>query len=122
MCKFTYHTPRKLDGVVAKLEPFSEQHALVKFLRNADNAKVVSGFVRELADAIEYYQVRAPCPIATFNEHPVRFRCNKECMIRQGISTTSPRSFVMKPRTSMAKPESSMMIPRPSMVILRISW
>ena len=40
-----------------KLEPFSEEHALLKFLRNVDNAKTLSGFVEELAAAITYYQV-----------------------------------------------------------------
>jgi len=57
MRQFTYPTLRKVDGVVAKLEPLSEQHALVKFLRNVDNTKVLSGFVQELVDAITYYQV-----------------------------------------------------------------
>ena len=57
MRQFTHPTLRKLDGVIAKLEPLSEQHAFVKFLRNVDNTKVLSGFVQELADAITYYQV-----------------------------------------------------------------
>ena len=49
--------PRKLDGVITKLEPLSDQHALVRFLRNVDNAKTLTGFVQELADAITDYQV-----------------------------------------------------------------
>ena len=53
----TSPTLRRLDGVIAKLEPLSEEHALLKFLRNVDNAKTLSGFVQELADAITYYQV-----------------------------------------------------------------
>jgi len=112
---FTYRTLRRLDGVVAKLEPLSDQHALVKFLRNADNAKVVSGFVQELADAVEHYQVRAPRPIVTFNEHPVRFRCIKEYMNGRGTS-------MITPRTSMTTPRTSITTPRTSMIILRISW
>jgi hypothetical protein len=48
--------------VIAKLEPLSEQHALLKFLRNADDAKTLPGLVQELADAITDYQVRAVCP------------------------------------------------------------
>jgi len=40
-----------------KLEALSEEHVLLKFLRNVDNAKVLSGLVQELADTVEYYQV-----------------------------------------------------------------
>ena len=40
-----------------KLEPLSNQHTLVKFLHNVDNAKTLAGFVQELADAIMDYQV-----------------------------------------------------------------
>ena len=54
---FTHPILRKLDGVVAKLEPLSEQHVLLKFVRNVDNAKTLGGFVQELADAITHYQV-----------------------------------------------------------------
>jgi hypothetical protein len=62
MCQFAYPIPRKLDGVITKLEPLSEQHALLKFLRNVDNAKILSGFVQELANAVEHYQVCTPSP------------------------------------------------------------
>jgi hypothetical protein len=55
--QLTHLAPRKLDGVIKKLEPLSEEHTLLKFLRNVDNAKILSGFVQELADAVEYYQV-----------------------------------------------------------------
>ena len=48
---------RKLHGVIAKLETLSDQNALVGFLRNVDNVKVLTGFVQELADAITDYQV-----------------------------------------------------------------
>ena len=48
---------RKLKGVIANLEPLSNQHALVGFLRNAENAKTLTGFVQELANAITDYQV-----------------------------------------------------------------
>jgi len=40
-----------------KLEPLSEQHALLKFLHNVDNAKTLTGFVQELANAVTDYQV-----------------------------------------------------------------
>ena len=53
----TYPSPRKLKGVIAKLEPLTEQHVLIKFLRNVDNAQTLTGFVQELADAITDYQV-----------------------------------------------------------------
>jgi hypothetical protein len=66
MRKFVYAAFRKLDGVIAKLEPLSEQHGLVKFLRNIDNAKALTGFVQELANAVEHYQVCAPSPDSNF--------------------------------------------------------
>ena len=50
-------SPRKLEGVMMKLEPLSEQHALLKFLHNVDNAKTLTGFVQELANAVTDYQV-----------------------------------------------------------------
>lgn len=50
-------TLRRLDGVIAKLEPLSEQHAFLKFLQNTDNAKTLNGFIQELADAVTCYQV-----------------------------------------------------------------
>ena len=49
---------RKLDGVIVKLEPLSEEHVLLGFLRNVDNAKSLTGFIQELSDAITDYQVR----------------------------------------------------------------
>jgi len=48
---------RILEGVLAKLEPLYDQHVLIKFSRNIDNAKTLMGFVQELADAITDYQV-----------------------------------------------------------------
>ena len=53
------HLPplRILGGIIAKLEPLAEQHALIGFLRNVDNTKMLTGFVKELADAITDYQV-----------------------------------------------------------------
>ena len=54
---FTYPSPRKLEGVITKLKPLSKEHALLKFLHNVDNAKTLTGFVQELADAIMDYQV-----------------------------------------------------------------
>ena len=56
-CLFTHVVSRKLGGVITKLEPLSEEHMLLKFIQNVDNAKVLSGFIQELADAVEYYQV-----------------------------------------------------------------
>ena len=55
--RFAYPFPRKLRGVITKLEPLSRQHGLVGFLQNVDNAKTLAGFVQELADAITDYQV-----------------------------------------------------------------
>ena len=55
--QFVYPSFRKLEGVIAKLEPLSDQHGLIGFLRNIDNAKTLTGFVQELADAITDYQV-----------------------------------------------------------------
>ena len=55
--QFIYPSPSKLDGVIAKLEPLSDQNALVGFLRNVDNAKTLTGFVQELANAITDYHV-----------------------------------------------------------------
>jgi hypothetical protein len=49
---------RKLAGVVAKLRPLSEQNELAKFLRNAENADLLSGFVQDLTYAVADYQVR----------------------------------------------------------------
>jgi hypothetical protein len=86
--------------VIAKLEPLSEQHALVKFIRNIDNAKILSGFVQELANAVEHYQVCAPSPEVTFIEHPARFHYTKECIRGQGKSMMKPRTSMMTPRTS----------------------
>jgi len=50
-------TLRKLKGVIAKLEPLSEQHALLRFLRNVDHAKTLMGFTQELVNAVKDYQV-----------------------------------------------------------------
>ena len=90
-CQFAYLTPRKLDGVIAKLELLSEQHTFIKFLRNVDNAKILSGFVQELANTVGDYQVWASTSAVIFNEHLVRFHYSRECMRRQGISMTIPR-------------------------------
>ena len=55
--KFAHPSFRKLEGVIAKLQPLSEQQAIIGFLRNINNAKTLIGFVQELADAITDYQV-----------------------------------------------------------------
>ena len=43
-----------------RLGPIAEQHGFMKFLKNADNANTLNGFVKELADAITDYQVSNP--------------------------------------------------------------
>jgi len=48
---------RKLKGVMMKLEPLTEQHMIVGFLCNTDNAKILAGSISELGDAITDYQV-----------------------------------------------------------------
>jgi len=60
---YAYPSLRKLQGVIAGLEPLSDQHALVKFFHNTDNAKILTGFVQELANAITDYQVRVSTSI-----------------------------------------------------------
>jgi len=65
--QFTHPFLRKLEGIIERLEPLSEQHVLLKFLRNVENAKTLNGFVQELADAIMEYQVRAVGPTVIFN-------------------------------------------------------
>jgi hypothetical protein len=91
---------RKLERVIAKLEPLSDQHAVIRFLRNIDNAKALTGFVQELGDAITDYQVRAASITVIFNEHLVRFRYNKGCTRGQGKSMMIPRTSTAIPRTS----------------------
>lgn len=60
-CQFIHPTLRRLDGIIKKLKPLSEEHTeehtLLRFLRNVDNAKALNGIVQDLADAITYYQV-----------------------------------------------------------------
>ena len=53
---------RKLARTVGKLEPLSKEHGLLKFLKNADRANALNGFVEDLAYAITDYQVRAARP------------------------------------------------------------
>lgn len=54
---------RALVGVIAKLNPLSEQHGIAKFLKNADHANTLNGFVQDLAYAVTDYQVWATNPI-----------------------------------------------------------
>jgi len=56
-CQSAYLPLRRLDGIITKLQPLSNQHVLIKFLHNVDNAKTLMGFVQELADAVTDYQV-----------------------------------------------------------------
>ena len=132
----SYPSLRKLEGVVAKLEPLSDQNALIRFLRNVDNAKTLTGFVQELSNAITDYQVRAASPAVITNKHPIRFRYNKECTRGQGISMMTPRASAtilktssviqktssMIPRTSATVPGTSSVIPRTSSMTPRTSW
>jgi len=103
---------RKLEVVTAKLEPLSEQHALLKFLRNVENVKILNGFAQELADAITDYQVRAVGPTVIFNERLARFRCNKECMRGRGTSMAIQRTSTTIPKTSITIPRTFVVIPR----------
>ena len=48
---------RKLAGVIAKLGPLSEQHGLLRFLKNVDHANTLNGFVQDLTYAVTDYQV-----------------------------------------------------------------
>ena len=57
MHRFIYPSRRKLEGIIAKLKPLTEQHVFIAFLRNVDNAKILTGFIQELANAIMDYQV-----------------------------------------------------------------
>jgi len=43
--------------VLKRLEPLSEQHGLLKFLRNEDHAGSLNGFVQDVAQAVTDYQV-----------------------------------------------------------------
>ena len=92
--QFAHHALRSLGGVIKKLEPLAEQHALLKFLRNVDNAKMLTGFAQEIANAITDYQVWLLSHSMVFNnESLVRFRCNKEHMREQGTYTMRPGTF-----------------------------
>ena len=48
---------RKLVGIITELGSLSEQHGLAKFLKNADHANTLNGFVQDLAYAVTDYQV-----------------------------------------------------------------
>ena len=48
---------RKLVRIVTELRPLSEQHGLAKFLKNAEHAERLNGFVQDLAYAVADYQV-----------------------------------------------------------------
>ena len=56
--QFAYSPLRKLERIIVKLEPLSDQHGLTGFLCNIDNAKTLTSFVQELEYAITDYQVR----------------------------------------------------------------
>ena len=56
---------RKLARIVAELKPLSEQHGILKFLKNVDHSKTLNGFVQDLAYAVTDYQVGDTKPIAS---------------------------------------------------------
>lgn len=52
-----YPPLRRLEEIIEKLEPLSEEHVHVKFLHSVEAAKSLTGFVEELANAFTEYQV-----------------------------------------------------------------
>ena len=58
---------RKLAGIITKLGPLSEQHGILKFLKNVDHANTLNGFVQDLSYAVTDYQVRVVRPAAQSN-------------------------------------------------------
>ena len=54
---------RRLARIIAELEPLSKQHGIARFFKNADHAKILSGFVQDLAYAVTDYQVWATNPV-----------------------------------------------------------
>lgn len=91
VCWFTYLSLRKLEGVVMKLEPLAEQHMLIGFLHNVNNAKTLTGYIQELSDAIMDYQVCVVCPTVICTELLPRCQYNKELTRGQGKSAMIPR-------------------------------
>ena len=112
---------RKLEGVLEKLEPLSDKHAIARFLTNVDDAKTLSGFVQELTNAITDYQVRVASPNVILDEHPARFPYNKEFTRAQKTSAMTPRTSAMTPSTSAMTLRTSLGMLRASLVTLRIS-
>ena len=53
----TFVVHRKLVRIIAELKPLSEQHGILKFLKNVDHSKILNGFVQDLAYAVTDYQV-----------------------------------------------------------------
>lgn len=72
---YPYPSLRKLEGVVAELEPLSKKYALFNSFSDVDKARALAGFIQELTSAITDYQVRESSgPAVVFNERPARFR------------------------------------------------
>ena len=44
--------------VIAELRPLSKPNGFVRFLKSANNAKILNSFVKTLATAVMEYQVR----------------------------------------------------------------
>ena len=53
----TFVVHRKLVRIIAELKPLSEQHVILKFLKNVDHSKILNDFVQDLAYAVTDYQV-----------------------------------------------------------------
>ena len=53
---------RKLTRIIENLEPLSKERGLLKFLKNADRANTLNGFVQDLLYAITDYQVYVENP------------------------------------------------------------
>ena len=96
---------RRLAGIVAKLEPLSEQNEIMKFLKNVDHAMLLNGFVQDLAYAVTDYQVYGiftppPAPSKVLDRH-----LYSKALIR------TPRGSTKTQRGSMRRQIGSMWLP-----------
>jgi hypothetical protein len=105
-----YPSLRRLEEIIEKLEPLSEEHVHVKFLHSVEAAKSLTGFVEELANAFTEYQVRAAGPTVIFTKHPARFRSNKECTRGRGVPTMTQRTPLIIPSPPIMMPGTPMKI------------
>ena len=49
---------RKLARIIVNLEPLSQEHGLLKFLKNVDRVDTLNGLIQDMVYAITDYQVR----------------------------------------------------------------